>query len=501
MQAAIRRLNKCSTEHKNCSALEKGKLPTRVIDVMPLDNIDGLRLHESEPLQQDLYVALSYCWGREPQFTTTKATFQDNIQGISITVLSRSVQDAVVTTRKLGIRYLWVDAICIIQDSPEDKSREIGLMGSVYSMAAITICASNASSAQEGFLDAQLPVMDFKVPFLLPNGILGSIVILKPSDTIPFTSPMPLEKRAWTFQESMLSPRLLIFGRGEVIWVCRTRKGNLQFKSLFPISSRVPLPSTFHGEAEAFNRSNGTDLSGDGDLLVQKRIKLWKSMIGDYSKRYITMEEDKIPALVGIATYLELSWGDVYLAGHWSSCLLHHLPWFAVENQPSLPASSYTAPSWSWLSTPGRYITVLDLEVTDAEVIDCSVAPRDPTVKLGNLKDGRLVLRAAVLDDLSTIREYTSSVRWRFDFTDQRFMHHVGGGIDEEELERNTCSADGDLKIRYLKIGYFFGSSVLGLILLGTEDDKWQRIGVFNGAGNKPESIWDSADRKIVTII
>jgi hypothetical protein len=149
--------------------------------------------------------------------------------------------------------------------------------------------------------------MEFKVPFLLPNGILGTIVIFKPSDKIPFTSLMLLEKRVWTSQESILSPRLLIFGRGEVFWVCRTSKGNLQFKSLSPIYSRVPLPSTFHGEAEAFNQSNGTDLTGDGDLLVQERITLWKSMIGDYSKRYITMEEDKIPALVEMATYLKLS--------------------------------------------------------------------------------------------------------------------------------------------------------------------------------------------------
>jgi len=76
--------------------------------------------------------------------------------------------------------------------------------------------------------------MEFKVPFLLPNGILGTIVIFKPSDKIPFTSLMPLEKRVWTSQESILSPRLLIFGRGEVFWVCRTSKGNLQFKVYLP---------------------------------------------------------------------------------------------------------------------------------------------------------------------------------------------------------------------------------------------------------------------------
>ncbi|EON68892.1 hypothetical protein W97_08150 [Coniosporium apollinis CBS 100218] len=125
----------CEENHEDCPELGHSILPTRVIDVLSHRDIDGdpqrirLRLGAGECAP---YVALSYCWGGAQPFTTTSLTLQDRLQGFFLSSLPRSLQDAVTATRKLGLRYLFVDALCIIQDSQEDKDSEMAKMGEVY---------------------------------------------------------------------------------------------------------------------------------------------------------------------------------------------------------------------------------------------------------------------------------------------------------------------------------------------------------------------------------
>ncbi|CZR54151.1 uncharacterized protein PAC_04034 [Phialocephala subalpina] len=99
------------------------------------------------------YGALSYCWGYCQNFTTTKASLPNYILSIDFNALPRTLKDAVTTTRNLGLRYLWVDALCIVQDDREDKDAEITRMGNVYQNAIITIVAANSPGVECGFLD------------------------------------------------------------------------------------------------------------------------------------------------------------------------------------------------------------------------------------------------------------------------------------------------------------------------------------------------------------
>jgi hypothetical protein len=86
-------------------------LPTRVLEVEPSDNT---RLYVTAAEQRANYTTLSYCWGDSQQLATTKASFDSMTLGIPMTGLPRTIQDAIVITRYLNIRYLWVDVICII---------------------------------------------------------------------------------------------------------------------------------------------------------------------------------------------------------------------------------------------------------------------------------------------------------------------------------------------------------------------------------------------------
>ncbi|KAF1988696.1 hypothetical protein K402DRAFT_327933 [Aulographum hederae CBS 113979] len=99
------------------------------------------------------YLSLSYCWGKLPNpnsVATTTANFQQRLTCISPSDIPRAISDNLVTTKKLGFRYLWVDAICIIQDSAEDWAAECSLMASVYSNADCMIAVTDSTNSNQG---------------------------------------------------------------------------------------------------------------------------------------------------------------------------------------------------------------------------------------------------------------------------------------------------------------------------------------------------------------
>ncbi|KAL0253472.1 hypothetical protein SLS55_010451 [Diplodia seriata] len=147
-------LRDCLENHsrcKECAAIEQ-TLPTRVIDVGtecqdPRLVIPGHAVGK--------YAALSYRWGGKDSHSVmlTEATLARFQQGIPLASLPETLQDAIQVVRWLEIPYVWIDAICIIQDSEEDWMNEAGRMSEVYSNATLGLFATNAESAASGFLD------------------------------------------------------------------------------------------------------------------------------------------------------------------------------------------------------------------------------------------------------------------------------------------------------------------------------------------------------------
>jgi hypothetical protein len=121
-------LNACNYGHEKCPKREKAELPARVIDVLP----NTPRLYLSMPNDRAEYITLSYCWGGSQDLTTSTATLSDRKSAIPISLLPPGLQDAISITRLLGFQYLWVDALCILQDSIEDKATEIAKTAAIY---------------------------------------------------------------------------------------------------------------------------------------------------------------------------------------------------------------------------------------------------------------------------------------------------------------------------------------------------------------------------------
>jgi hypothetical protein len=162
--------------------------------------------------------------------TTTEATVGQREVSIPLKGLEPTFQDAILLTRKLGLQYLWIDSLCIIQDSRKDWALESTKMHKIYSRASINISATAAQSSQDGiFSSADKDRCHAQSLIELPsysNGsnVVGSLSIRAQTGVYPMVwlKDQPLHRRAWVLQESTLSPRRIDFSSEQIYWSCRT---------------------------------------------------------------------------------------------------------------------------------------------------------------------------------------------------------------------------------------------------------------------------------------
>jgi hypothetical protein len=370
----------CKSQHKECRSRVATMLPSRVIDVGIDSSSTTVKLHISQPEEEAEYAALSYVWGAPQEFLTTTGTFHQRLTGFPDGLLPRTLFDAVTVTRGLGLRYLWADTLCIIQDNSADKSREIASMGRIYKHAAITIAAGSASDATEGFLSDR-PVKDTcSLPFYISATQQGSFWLRQNLQTNTWGEP--LEKRGWTFQEKLLSPRVLYFGCKDLVWKCQTQQFSPFCLShhLYHTSDSLIPSACFSGQGSTKNEKH------------HHQRKTWNSLVQNYSRRKLTRFEDRLPALAGIASELQRVWGDKYIAGLWQRNLVSQLGWRHVGGL----CTPYRSPGWSWITSPGQALIPESLLSEDAEVLDCAIKLVDECCPLGAVLKGRLTLRAVV---------------------------------------------------------------------------------------------------------
>lgn len=360
-------LDTCANEH-DCGPefpVDTSNRPTRLIDLGREGTNDPVRLCNgatSEP-----YVALSYCWGGRQSLLTKRENLEQHQKVIPVSGLAQSVQDAIRITKKLGIRLLWVDCLCIIQNDKRDKSREIGKMRNVYANSYLTICAGRARAAADGFLNPRtepfkmdhaivasdltddLSSQAAKAQSCNPEDVSGSLVISLPDGAkgevnirrrIEYSSAMePLVARAWTYEERLLSKRIVTFGQC-ITWRC--------------LDSHCLLGDTgdhwFPPDEENVNSVRGEP---HALALQPKRLKRrWHDLVTAYSTRSMYDETDKLPAIAGIVQQIQPD-GDpqAYLAGLWRSQVADDLMWCLP--QYGTKPTQWRAPSWSWASLNG----------------------------------------------------------------------------------------------------------------------------------------------------
>lgn len=325
--------------------------------------LDSVKLHRSAPGQTAEYACLSYCWGGQQSFSATRAVEESMCVGIPLQTLGQTIQDAIEVTRSLSIRYLWVDALCIMQDDPNDKAREIQKMGDIYKNATITIAASMASASYSGFNKASVSdppaysgPFGFHIP--LPKGSQSHIELYSKQFVDLDCEQQPLDSRAWAFQEYLLPPRVLSFTKYEVLLDCHT------------CSRRQIHPSYLSYDYQTHTR-DGLSYCRNSDP------DAWMDLVRDYTRRQLSDPDDRLKALAGVASVLKDTRLDDCVFGMWTSQIIDLLGWYVVGSPKGL-IKSLRAPTWSWASVDDAVVYFQDHNCEGINEIEVLQVPSTP---------------------------------------------------------------------------------------------------------------------------
>jgi hypothetical protein len=346
-------LTQCLAEHPACiPKLAIKEPPRRLIFVGNADANTAPRLVEIATHHKDLrYMTLSHCWGKQPIFTLTTDNYPTLLQRIPLPRLQPVFQDAISVTRRAEIDYLWIDSLCIIQDSVEDWQHESMNMGMVYSGAVCNIAATGFPDGSNGLLvDAEAALNEPIAVRLNADVTARDGECFRKGDyhLVDFLSwsnnvdNAPLNKRGWVVQERFLSPRIMHFGAKQLYWECRTLEASVSFPQGLPreiFTSKVK--KSIHMDPRHPKRVESVD---------RWDFNKWANAVTRYSRSELTFDSDKMIAIAGLAKSLEHPFLGSYLGGMWSNFLLSHLTWSAVPFELRPRPNKYRCPSWSWAS-------------------------------------------------------------------------------------------------------------------------------------------------------
>ncbi|OAG13178.1 HET-domain-containing protein, partial [Paraphaeosphaeria sporulosa] len=332
-------LQQCVDNHIECGRGLDNVKPTRLLDLAaPLGDQD-IRLVLTEDIGEQPYATLSYRWGTVSGVNLMKSNYETFRTRIVLGTLPRSVQEAVRVCRGLSVRYLWVDALCIIQESGADLAREIAQMGSIYAGSLVTVAAANSTHHESGFIRERYPLRredciisgtDQEIIFsheLQYDNLNKHLMTLQKSK---------LNERGWVYQERMLSPRTVHFTAEEVIWECRELCQCYQCAG----TSSARVGSSSSHVKNAFIHLHGLSNPATRD---EKFPTVWSSILSAYTSTMLSNADDRLSALAGIAQFAieKLDYNASY--GLWLHGFLENLLWWVKPRQTADLASEVEA--------------------------------------------------------------------------------------------------------------------------------------------------------------
>lgn len=453
---AKRRIAECVHSHQRCRSQGDGSfLPTRLVNLQPDGGGSSLRLDDQGSIPaRSRYIALSYCWGDyKPACMTTSETLEQQMKSIPWDTLPTTFQDAARFALSLGINYLWIDSICIIQGDRKDWQREAGKMNEIYKNSHVTFAAlfgtdptsglRTASMRQNSTPFAQLRIdQDTHTLYARRSHHLGGVQEDADDRDRELRLRCPLLSRAWAYQERIVSPRVMFFTEDELVYQCLSDMGcecgatneapdgcmPTRKTDIFLKTRKQSASDTDDGRAAEGHQSIGPNQfsqmsrssSADGrgvsapNFHSLKVASTWRNkVVAEYSQLRITKRTDRLPALAAIAEQFQsVRQGEDYLAGLWSGSLLRDLLWYTGRwldhtGQSSeggeKPQRSAGFPTWSWASIQHRSVEYhsnlqFDNLVPEATIVEawCRYAG-DSAFGVCEIERSKLVLRGRIL--------------------------------------------------------------------------------------------------------
>ncbi|KAK7032366.1 hypothetical protein VNI00_013114 [Paramarasmius palmivorus] len=499
---AVDCIQKCIHTHQRCRAIiclhsNDPILPTRVIDCSDLERV---KLHLNTTNERAPYVALSYVWGEPQPHCTTTQNLDIYLVGIDSNLLPQTISDAIASTRSLGLRYLWVDALCILQDSREDKNREISRMRYIFQNAYLTIIAACAHKVSDGFLQDRLePVDDIRhLPFPMPcvddttssQSVIGRMS-LSPVWLQYDASSEPVNQRAWCLEERLLSPRSLVYASHTLQYHCQTSVVNVGGSVCGPlIGQRLP-DLLFLPESEL-----ALPLSKNDERTL---CWSWLEVLGDYTQREVTKAGDKLVAFAAIAEQFHRLWRTDYIAGLWRETLLRDVLWYKNYETRYPRPEKYRAPSWSWAAVDGHVLAFmmderLDMEsgeIETCEILSCGISLANEDFAFGKVTSGTLTMRGVKRKAIWNPDTLMPDL-WLTDSDTGKL--HVGNAYpDSTEDVQNVWV----IPVRWNRQAKY----AAGLILTCETNGRYRRVGYFHSPEDVTTLAWIEQEKAVNLVI
>ncbi|KAL8685044.1 MAG: hypothetical protein Q9218_008006 [Villophora microphyllina] len=485
-------MGQCITTHEKCLEIQtlaatRDVLPKRLLDLSSAAKCGRVRLVPTATMPQDtLYITLSHCWGGNCPTTLSVDNVRSFEDGVEMSILPRTFQDAIMITTKLSVQYLWIDALCIVQDSPDDTEwrHEASIMGDIYANSSATLAATTSENSNGGLLYRRNPLS------IWPCRVVANWTCFKPGRVVVSVDQMthgrnmkPLEDRAWAFQEWLLSKRLIHFSHDQVRWECYC----LAASELYP-----------QGLDEVDEHNQGLtakriiiNLSNKGSAFHA----LWEWIRMEYSAKRLTKATDKLTAFSGIARMVHKvlkSAPEDYCAGLWRPKLLTELLWERYgDHESDRPSGVYIAPTWSWASLNGRFWRPWDVSKRGHWLVNV-IETRIQHVEdiFGPVNSGCLVVRGRLCHVTLTVVErnprYPGNFHWKLTHIDGAYVNHISSAnLDYHQLGKADLAQESSCYFMPMRedqdVIYVPSFFLQGLLLKPTEslNGQYYRIGLL----------------------
>ncbi|KAJ4983552.1 hypothetical protein SVAN01_10968 [Stagonosporopsis vannaccii] len=491
----IGKYRECTRNHAKCSKITaEPYLPSRLLDVGSSERDMICLVDQERVLPTASYATLSHCWGGSQPLKLTSSTQSALRVGILVNLLPRTFQHAVIVARRLEIRWLWIDSLCIIQDDIDDWSIQSSAMQRVYQHAVLNIAATAAQDGSFGLFQKRDPaaVMPFQIESTWhmqgkSPGFARPFICTRNFDLTDLIDNAPLNKRAWVMQERQLSRRIVHFSSEMLYWECHELFANeINPEGLLPEESDFRSWETTNFKRRLDTSHPINDMDPKRELLY----KSWNDFLYQYTGCQITYPEDRFVALAGLAHLVSSLIDDELVAGVWRKQFPEGLCWYTDEYTDTGSSIATTrpwvAPSWSWASccyASHRAHTIYVRKREDLlKIVDFNIR----TKSSGALIDGFMQLHCKLIP-----------AKLRFEQGPRRrlnWMVFQGSAIAYDQalklfldgpcfLEGTDVPNDIQLLLIYEGPGYFGVSTVVGIAVVpsATKKGAYQRIGCFFG--------------------
>jgi hypothetical protein len=374
----------CTKSHIECGKRSGSQLPTRVIDVGSAKGLEAPRIIVTQG-GRDEYVTLSHRWTDVArQFATTRENLEARLQAIPLASFPPTFRDAIIITRRLSYRYLWIDSICIVQNDEMDWEGECQKMCDVFENSVFSISALRDSDGTSGILKERQ--------------LHQSLILHLEDGTRIGVRPVPqnfknairssaMETRGWILQERILSPAILHIGQSQMYWECCSHTAS-EYQPQWVSHSEGRLK---HLVVMAQRQSPKREAP---DPYLE-----WYKMLGIFTSKSLTVELDRLPAIIGLAHRFQNLVNATFVAGLWLEDLHRGLLWMKEHSfGKTLNHGHSNLPSWSWIQVVGNvvfegkdagykedpggphsvYPTLRETASTDIDIIDVDVSTRLP---------------------------------------------------------------------------------------------------------------------------